>query len=572
MSNCSLEDAQKVVRWINSNLGFWEPSLELRESPVGGVGVFTTEPLDDATTESKVLLRLHKGSLLSSKTSCVANLLDDEEIDGVLGLILSFIYERDQGESSPWCDYISTIQYRDSQGELILPPSLWSKRQKRVLEGTELEIMGGLDDEETQMSYERACSFALSQHELSNLAIPYEFDVVDKDEDELLLRYKTFVAVAHQIAARDFEIDEFHEIALCPGADLFNHGVRNTVRFESLFNVCGQCGDSACDHMMVEEEEEEEDDEHCGEVDSDLELSEEGEQSEEDEHEDEHEEEQEEEQEEEPEFEGTIEEFIEVIESSIEQERRLMDEPEEEQPSPLILDDTKPIEAEACCDIVLHHASQKGDELFNTYGDFSNSQLLAKYGFVIPDNPNDTVGLGLQFLKLKKKKQYNRAFEWWDSEGYDLLREYLHSSKHGHEHDDCESDCDDGCGDGCEDGCCGEEDHDDVPSWTMEMRLQHSGEPSQLTYALTRLLSLNSAELQKFLVKKAKINPQVLTMSSKKAYKILLELVDERRQLYNDDYARFRKSKNSYERMASQLVSDELAIIERANKYINKRV
>jgi hypothetical protein len=567
MSNCILPDAKCVVDWIKENSGFWEPSLEVRESPLGGVGVFATRAMEPST-EQTVLLRLHKDSLLSSKKSCIANIITDEEIDGVLALILSFIYEREQRENSPWAPYINTIKYHDAKGKLILPPSLWEKEQQSLLSGTELEFMGGLDDEETQMAYERSCSFALSQHELSkgSIPLPFEFDIIDKEESELLNKYEQFVAIAHQIAARDFEIDEFHEVALCPGADLFNHSVRNSVRFESLFDVCNQCGDTICDHLMTggdieevkghSEEENSDIDEDQDQEDNDLHYDDvEQEEGEEDE---------------EPEFEGTMEEFIEAIESALAEEKKFESEQlEEEQPHPQLFDNEKPIEADDCCDIVLHHFCQPGDELFNTYGDFSNSVLLSKYGFVIPNNPNDVVGLGIQFLKLKKKKQFSRVFDWWDQEGCDIMRDYLHSSKHSqdHAHDDCESNCGD-CG---EDGCCGDEDSD-IPNWSMEMKLQHSGEPTPLTFALGKLLSLNSAEVQKFLGKKTKVNPQFLTTTSTKAYKLLAQLVAERKKMYGDaNYRKLVKSKNYREKAAAQLVLDELDIIDRATQFINKR-
>lgn len=592
MSNCSLQDAQRVLTWIAKNTGFWESSLQLKNSPLGGVGVFTTTELEEPAMEPKILLRLYKRSLLSAMNSCIGNLVTDEELDGVLALILSFIYERDQGDASPWSEYISTIRYHNDKGQLILPPSLWSKGEKSLLYGSELELMGGLDDEEMQVAYETACSFALKQSESASLPVPYEFDIIDKTEEELLDKYNTFVAISHQIAARDFEVDEFHQVALCPGADLFNHSVRNNARFESLFDVCIQCGDSLCDHLMeerdhAEEMDDDDDDEHGHghdeDEDSDLELSQDYEDQQDDEQNDDKQEEDDEQQEqeegdeeEEPEFEGTMEEFITMIESAIEEEKiqaqheREQEQEQEQQSSqPKLFDDDKPIDADACVDIVLHHSAKQGDELFNTYGDFSNAVLLSKYGFVIPGNTNDIVSLGMEFIRLKKKKQYSRMFSWWEAEGYDAVRDLLHTSKHDddHEHGGCD---DDGCDD--DDGCCGGAEDEQVPSWSMEMKLEKSGEPSPLTFALAKLLSLNTAEFTKFIGKGTKINLQLLTMSSAKAYKLLSAIVEERSKVYTGaKFTKLLKSKNDREQMAAQLVLDELAIIERATLFFNKR-
>lgn len=570
MSNCTVANAKDVVQWINTNTGYWEPSLELKASPLGGVGVFATRAMDPL--DEPVLLRLHKDSLLSPMKSCIANLLTDGQIDGMLALSLAFIYEREQGDKSPWAAYIKSIEYSNGK-ELILPPSLWSKAKHSLLQGTELAMMGGLDEEEMQQTYELACSFALSHQE--HVPLPYEFDIIDKDDAILLNKYQQYVAIVNQIASRDFEIDQFHEVALCPGADLFNHSVRNNVRFESLFDVCGQCGESVCDHMVpIEDGEHDGGDTSDSGEDSDLDLDEViGDDDDKLNGEDSNEDAEDEEEAEEPEFEGTIEEFIEVIETAIEEERNQEPEKPEVSGPQLYDEDHKPIDVDNCCDIVLQHKVQLGDELFNTYGDYNSSILLTKYGFVIPGNANDQVGLGMQFLKLKKKKQYSAAFAWWDSEGYAMMRDFL--SPKGCDDDDCggcghDDDHDDGpngCGDaGCEDDCCGSE----SPSWTMEVILENSGEPSPMAYSLCKLLSLNNAEFQKLI--KGKPNSQLLTTSSSKAYKLLLEIVKERSKVYTDaPWSKMLKSKDIQLQMIAQLVSDEQTIISKATKYITKR-
>ncbi|KAG1077782.1 hypothetical protein G6F42_024621 [Rhizopus arrhizus] len=45
------------------------------------------------------------------------------------------------------------------------------------------------------------------------------------------------------------------------------------------------------------------------------------------------------------------------------------------------------------CDMVLDRDVQKGEEVFNTYGDHPNIALLSKYGFCYDDNKNDFVSI-----------------------------------------------------------------------------------------------------------------------------------------------------------------------------------
>lgn len=292
MSNTTLENANKVVSWIESNHGYWNSDvLEIKESKVGGIGVFAKKDLDPTLTP-ELLLRLPKESILSAEKSSIANLILEEEIEGALALIIGFIYEKHYGNDSPWFEYIDTIHYKDSKGDLILPPSLWTKKEKLLFKGSELEIMGALDDEENKSAYENACTFALNQHEISSaIPIPWELDIEGKDDDEVLIKYKNFIAISHAIASRDFEIDAFHQVALVPGADLFNHTNKPTVRFESVFDVCGMCGSSApCDHMQESDEEQDDSGSEDGENFGDEEMvEEEDDEQEADEQEDENE-------------------------------------------------------------------------------------------------------------------------------------------------------------------------------------------------------------------------------------------------------------------------------------------
>ena len=47
----------------------------------------------------------------------------------------------------------------------------------------------------------------------------------------------------------------------------------------------------------------------------------------------------------------------------------------------------------ACVQIIAARPLQAGQEIFNTYGELGNAELVAKYGFALPDNPFDKLTL-----------------------------------------------------------------------------------------------------------------------------------------------------------------------------------
>lgn len=586
MTNSSVEDARKVVQWVQSNLGFWNDKLEVKESKLGGVGVFAKQDLTNLNEDLPiVLMRIAKESLLSTRTCCINNLLYERQFDGTLGLVLGVIYELDQLDQSPWSDYLSSFKYTDSKGRLILPPGLWTKEEKFLLRGTELEIMGGLDDEQDKSVYETACEFAISIKEL--VKPPYCLDIEDVGDEKLQHKYQTFVAISRVISSRDFEVDAFHEIGLVPGADLFNHDLKPTVRFESFGDVCEMCGSVAgCDHMAQEDGCADDDcqdgccggrepqDPHgcedsacdgceedradgCKDQCCEKELNEDEDDCEDD-----------------SESESEIEEIDEIdleyvnnLELKLykrkqqeekasqemrEQDRKLLEE--SGQNIPPIEFSGKQIEADECVDIILTNNVKAGDELFNSYGKFNNSVLLSKYGFVIPDNRNDYVGLGMEFLKIRKenKKLYSRQFAWWESQGYLLFKDYLNTKKNANDDDEEEHD-----------------DEDNENTWTLDVQVGYKGEPSQVTQGLIKLLTMSHLELDKFIKKdESKINFGTLLTKSGKYNKLLKDILLKRRSKYSEIPANL-KFKSERVKMAVTLAKSEKEIIERALKLCN---
>lgn len=208
-------------------------------------------------------------------------------------------------------------------------------------------------------------------------AYPYVFKNTNEDYS-----FEKFLKVTTLISSRAFQVDAYHENALVPFADLFNHDQKEHVHFETEFDVCDACGVlEYCEHQyldMLESDEEREEMERelleNGDADEDEEIVEgEGEED----IEDESDEEEEEEEDEMEEMDTELPDLEELEEAGV----NFWDSASS--------DDTK-IDT---CDMILDRDVLKNEEVFNTYGDHPNIALLSKYGFCFDDNKNDYVSV-----------------------------------------------------------------------------------------------------------------------------------------------------------------------------------
>lgn len=371
MSNTQPDDLSDVLRFVgDSDDSFWSTECEVRTSPNGGLGVFAKQDLEEGT----VLLKLPKSCLFSASNSSIANLLVDDEIDGVLALNIAFLYETTVfKEKSHWFPYLKSIKIYNDDGLLVLPPSHWSETEKLLLKGSTLDTLhGGLaKDEDVQEGFEIAIDLAHKWNGEFGLPIPQGFLDVDlSDKQEVLLKFHRFVATAYALSSRIFEIDAFHESALVPIADLFNHHVTTPdVHFSSLYDVCQLCGEPGmCKHLVAEAALEA----------AQQDLSEQ-----------------------------------EMDESSDEDEDNDDDESKQDE----------------LVDMTLVHAVKKGQEVFNSYGDLSNALLLARYGFTVAHNPNDVLHLGKEIRQLARHQRHAQRIAWWRKIGYPLWFRSTHKQE-----------------------------------------------------------------------------------------------------------------------------------------------
>lgn len=278
----------------------------------------------------------------------------------------------------------------------------------------------------------------------------------DLDNDDYSL--DKFIKISTLISSRAFEVDSFHENALVPFADIFNHrGDNEHVHFETEFEVCDACGaPDYCEHQYVDflEGQEGSEDENEGKEGGDESSEEEIKgSSNEEEWEDEDEEE-------DMELDTELPDLEELEEAGIDFYEKDDDDEEDKK-------DT--------CDMVLDRMVKKGEEVFNTYGDHPNIALLSKYGFCYDDNKNDYVSvdenalvdccLAISAELLKDEAEdaseedlqnlaVTRTRPRWE---FFLTNEHILCPQEGDEEEEPRDDYED---DDCQDDCCGGDGHD----------------------------------------------------------------------------------------------------------------
>lgn len=515
-------DPSGLVAWLGSpsNRCYLNTrAVTVKSAGAGaGVGVFAKATLDPTRPsphdlDPNVLLRVHKSMALCGKNCTVANVVYEEGLDGIDALVVAVLYEIQQGSASPWYGYLKSINHTAEPGRsimdlaetgaagaaapsLILPAPFWEARDLALLGGTEVEMVDGLDD--AQLRYHYAVAIMFSRHAArSGLSVPpllenclppgnegdaapemeADEDASGKPFDEA--KFAVFAAFFLAITSRAFDVDNYRDLALVPGADLFNHSVEENVHFVTLGEVCAYCGKDACGHGEYGPPDDSDDSEVSDAEDSHL-----------------------------SDASPAVVESLDGAEhlteltldyvAELEQELAEADSDSESETSfdadldPLVAESY--LDPDECCDIVLERRVKKGEELYNTYGDLSSAELLVKYAFALQDNPNDAITLGPQVSAYvgaladaaeegdSEAKNLLGRLEWYISSGYPQLTQYIQmmqaeDEEEGHDH------CDDGCcGDekgGCEDDQCQDNHCDAGATFDAESNQESEAEPEE---------------------------------------------------------------------------------------------
>lgn len=478
MSNTDSSDTDDILTFVLESKGFFHTAgCEIRRSDYGGLGVFALKDLKEDT----VLLRIPKSSVFTAENSSIANLLVDSEVKGMLALNIAYIYEVFIFQvESHWYKYLKSISHRQN-GSLYLPPAYWEDNEKILLKNTALDVVFEAlsPQEEIENGFKVGIALSRKWNEEFGLKIPYLFDFNLEDQKQVSSNFKEFAAIAFAISSRVFEIDNYHDSGLVAIADLFNHhATRPDVRFESMYDVCDMCGELGdCKHVIAETKA------------LDMEMEQRTQRIT-------------------PRETGTISlSVIEELERELDPsdsesvEETVSDENAEETPEAIM---PKNIDTDECVDIILSNDVKAGEEIFNSYGDHSNSYLLARYRFCIEDNPHDVVDLSEELLEYgqKNSKRIGDRMEWWEDEVHAVYKEWYEATREESEEEEEEEEGEEGeeeenenespasDSDSTSSELSSEETPEENDAWGY-VHLKHSGKPNDVLLAILNLLTMS---------------------------------------------------------------------------------
>ncbi|KAG0047851.1 hypothetical protein BGZ83_007185 [Gryganskiella cystojenkinii] len=401
------KELSAFLTWAEENEILWDnTAIEIKESK-HGLGVFAKKSLEAGSH----VVQVPKAIVLSVETTGIANLLEDEEIEGYIGLTMGCMYELARGSQSPWSAYLALLLKRPPQMATSLSED---KRQMMKLCEAYQDIEADIKD---------------MKEDYDSIVVPFleknkdVFTDVIRSEFFSFEAFKTMTAI---VSSRSMDVDNFHVSALVPFAD-FPMPNSDYLTHE---DVCEICGALACEHM--EDDGDDEDEEMMSEEDDD----------------------------ESPELVGADDDdeppmLTENVTAESKKRTSLdkkldsdddqkMEEDEEWEDDEDDEDDDE--EINDTCDITLDDDIKKGEEITRHYGPYPNKVLLSKYGFAVEDNPHDTVTIQLEMVRqtaekiLKDEKLVDERIQWF-LETEDVFI--------GEEDDGDE-----------EDGCCGDGDHE----------------------------------------------------------------------------------------------------------------
>ncbi|KAF9907145.1 hypothetical protein EC991_011285 [Linnemannia zychae] len=325
------------LAWAEENNILWDKdAIEIREGK-HGLGVYAKKNLD-AGYEA---IQVPKSIVLSVESTGIANLLEEEDIEGYVGLTLACMYEYSKGSESVWSAYLALL----AQSRPQMPSDL-SEDARELLKKS--EVFGDIETDlkDMQEDYDTIVVPLLEKH-------PEVFTPQARAE---FFTFEAFKYMTSHVSSRAMDVDNFHISALVPFADLINHNAEPNSDYLTHEEVCEVCGAISCEHMD-EEDEDDEDDEEAPELAAGDDKKK-----------------------------RTAAKKAEAADVDGEDDDEEDDEDWEDD-----INDT--------CDIVLDDDVKKGEEITRHYGPFPNKIFLSKYGFAEIDNEHDTITVQLEMVK-----------------------------------------------------------------------------------------------------------------------------------------------------------------------------
>ncbi|KAJ1959073.1 hypothetical protein IWQ62_004758, partial [Dispira parvispora] len=184
----------------------------------------------------EVVVRIPKSAVLSSKNCAVANVLEDEEVEGRFALTVAIMFEMAQGTASPWYGYLQSLP------AYVPTPLVWHPTEIAWLKGTDLATDLVQVRQDLEEVYNTALLPLVQKH--SDIFQPNEFYSLER-----------FMWATILVNSRAFQVDNYHGDAMVPFADIFNHLTGGEhVHLEGNGEVCDVCGEyGGCNHTMEDD-------------------------------------------------------------------------------------------------------------------------------------------------------------------------------------------------------------------------------------------------------------------------------------------------------------------------------
>ncbi|KAG0207176.1 hypothetical protein BGX28_001514 [Mortierella sp. GBA30] len=385
----SSQDLTAFLAWAEENEILWDKdAIEVREGN-HGLGVYAKKNLEPGYEA----IQVPKAVVLSVVSTGIANLLEDEDIEGYVGLTLACMYELSKGSESLWSAYLNLLNNRRPQMASDL-----SEDSRELMKMS--EVYGDLETDLKDM-----------REDYDTIVVPFlekHPDVFTAEVKSKFFSFEDFKVMTAHVSSRAMDVDNYHVSALVPFADFINHNSEPNSDYLTHEDVCEICGALSCEHLDEADEDDEDDEEEVPELSAEENAAAKKKRT------------------------GATK-AADDDEEDIETDDENDEDWEDEE-----MDDT--------CDIILDDEVKKGEEITRHYGPFPNKIFLSKYGFAEIDNENDTVTIQLDMIKKAAESLLGDAalveerVQWFlETEdqfiGEDDDDESCCSGEHDHEHD-----------------------------------------------------------------------------------------------------------------------------------------
>ncbi|KAH6563191.1 hypothetical protein BASA50_003888 [Batrachochytrium salamandrivorans] len=335
--------------FVENKIQYDKENMQIQYNDLVGFSVVAKNVLD----VNSILCSIPKEAILSVKNCGIADILEEQELQGALGLTVALMFERSIGTASPWFGYLQSLPQREGI------PLFWSQKQIAELKGTAMEALLDAMPSDLLNDY--------NEHVVPLIASNPRLMVAEK------MTFEDFMSATSLVTSRAFQVDCYHGDSMVPLADLFNHRTDTEhVHFETNAQVCYYCGASGpCDCDLIsdlddddagdQEWEDLSNDDDCAknenaddDNDDDMECSD--------------------------------------VESASSYPSALYCSNADNSDDENVDSDENGSSSDVIEMIVILQV-ERGEEIFNTYGVHSNSDLLNRYGFAEANNPYSIVDI-----------------------------------------------------------------------------------------------------------------------------------------------------------------------------------